>query len=94
MHLPVCLFLSVPSPSSPSHPPLHHTGSLLFLKTSIGASKGTRLRGGRCVMGGAEDVFVVPFSSSGLLQASPSSILRKPGSRHSRQALGQHVLPV
>ena len=46
-------FLSVPAPSSSSHPLLHHAGSLVFLKTSTGAWKGTRLRGaGRWAGGG------------------------------------------
>lgn len=64
----VCLFLSIPSPSSSSHPLLHHTGSLVFLKTSLRAWKGTKTRGaGTC--GGAEDVFVIPLPLW-LLQAS------------------------
>ena len=35
----------IPTPPSSSLPPPHHTGSLAFLKTSIRAWKGTRLRG-------------------------------------------------
>ena len=80
-----------PSPSSSSHPPLHHAGSLVFLKTSARAWKGTRQRGAS-TWGATEDVFVVPLPLW-LLQASLWSILRKPGPRHSGQALGPHVLP-
>lgn len=70
----VCLFLSVPSPSSSSPPPLHHTGSLLFLKTSTGAWKGTRLLGGRYMAGVCRGCFCRSPCLSGCwrLHCSPS----------------------
>lgn len=43
----VCPFLSVPSPSSSSHPPLHHAGSLVFLKISIWALERDKAEGGQ-----------------------------------------------
>ncbi|KAA8581784.1 hypothetical protein FQN60_003365 [Etheostoma spectabile] len=71
--IPILLFLFVPSPSSSSHPALHHAGSLVFLKTSIGAWKRDEAEGGEYVGGsrGCLCRFSAPLVAPGLTIVHP-----------------------